>query len=227
MGIERGLPGAPGDVKGQVAAPRARERWPHAAPPAATEAGECPLVRLPGRIYLFRPTGTGSVRAAAGTAASRTSTAAPGFNGTGGVGGQAADRELRAAVFRLLMFWLEALDGRRPVEALRRGPYARQVVERLRTRVAGRPDQRGRRDGRDHAGGWAPATVLSLHLTGGGPSRRTFCASVRVHGRIRAVVGHLAPAGTVRTASPGARGHGGWVMAEVAVVEAGDRRRRR
>lgn len=80
----------------------------------------------------------------------------------------------------LVGVWLEVVDGRRPVSALRKGPFAPAVTADLRGRMREirTPDEASR--------------VLSVHLPPAHRTRLNFTASVTHHRRVRAVAGHLA-----------------------------------
>ena len=83
-----------------------------------------------------------------------------------------------AQIASLLQLWLEAFQGRRTVESLRRGPFAPVVLDALSTRV------------RSHTAGVA-AKIMSLHIVPSTPGLVRFCASARLGNRIRAVTGVL------------------------------------
>lgn len=91
---------------------------------------------------------------------------------------QAATREIA----RLLWLWLEAYDGRRPVSALRRGPFSPTALDELRGLI---------RTTIEHRQG-VPSRLLRVHLPPSHHHRLAFTASAAVNGRVRALVGHLA-----------------------------------
>lgn len=87
----------------------------------------------------------------------------------------------------LISVWLEVLDGRRPVSALRKGPYSPVVSESLRGMV--------RESAADPGGRGFPtevSRVLAVHIPPSHRERLGFTASVARDGRVRAVAGHLA-----------------------------------
>lgn len=164
---------------------------------AATPAGTAPV---PGKVYLRRPTGEPVVRpapdmsGAPGVPGAPVHAVGPGpatdplagvrtpADGVLGAPGPSARTAVTAEIARLLTWWLEAYDGRRPVAALRRGPYAPGVVEDLRTQI---------RESVEHRHG-VPSRLLRVHLPPSHRQRLSFTASAAVDGRVRAVVGHLA-----------------------------------
>lgn len=170
---------------------------------AATTAGTAPV---PGKVYLRRPVGATAVPASAPPDAVPVPTApAPDGGARGARGRVDAPAGVRAAgngavrapgasarttvtteIARLLTWWLEAYDGRRPVAALRRGPYAPLVTEELRAQIRDAPDRRY----------GTPSRLLRVHLPPSHRQRLSFTASVSVDGRVRAVVGHLARHGS-------------------------------
>lgn len=87
----------------------------------------------------------------------------------------------------LVGVWLEVVDGRRPVSALRKGPFSPTVAEDLRGRMR---DARARPTGATTVD--EPSRVLSVHLPPAHRDRLNFTASVLHHRRVRAVAGHLA-----------------------------------
>ncbi|AGP31382.1 hypothetical protein A606_08695 [Corynebacterium terpenotabidum Y-11] len=102
---------------------------------------------------------------------------------TGSSGARAA---ATAEISRLLTLWLDAFDGRRPVTALRRGPFSPVVLDHLRGQIRGQiRDSVGARAG-------SPSRLLRVHLPPSHHRRLAFTASAAVDGRVRALVGHLA-----------------------------------
>lgn len=79
----------------------------------------------------------------------------------------------------LLRLWLEALDGRRTVESLRRGPFSPIVLDALATRVRSNASARS-------------SKIMSLHIVPSTPGIVRFCASACIDTRIRAITGVLA-----------------------------------
>ncbi len=112
-----------------------------------------------------------------------------------------------AGIARLLCLWLEALDGRRPVTALRRAPFSPLVLDDLRRLIRESMDSPGQparavtgvhgpgtggavgRTGT--TAGPPPSRLLRVHLPPSHHRRLSFTASVAVSGRVRALVGHL------------------------------------
>jgi hypothetical protein len=154
---------------------------------------------VPGLVYLRRPCPVGgpvegSVAAPETAAQAPTDTAVPGDAHTDqspgtdtpqGTADVPAPAAVRARIGMLVGVWLEVLDGRRPVSALRKGPFSPGVTEDLRGRI---------RDARPSPGTTSPPTVsrvLSVHLPPTRPDRLAFTASVAHGDRVRAVAGHL------------------------------------
>lgn len=165
-----------------------------------------------GMVYLRRPVGqitrlpsTHAVRtektlpgAEAGTRATTNATSTPGIKGDSGrqtiesansakplLGGPTSPESRQAVtreVARLLWSWLEAYDGRRPISALRRGPFSPTVLEELRSLIRDTIEER-------HD---IPSRLLRVHLPPSHHHRLAFTASAAVDGRVRAIAGHLA-----------------------------------
>jgi hypothetical protein len=159
---------------------------------------------VPGLVYLRRPCPVeGPAPGLAAASQAPSGTAGSGGPGTGpdsasgttagtetgnktGNGDVPAPAAVRARIGMLVGVWLEVLDGRRPVSALRKGPFSPGVTEDLRGRI---------RDARPTPGAVSAPTVsrvLSVHLPPTRPDRLTFTASVTHGDRVRAVAGHLA-----------------------------------
>ncbi|GEM_PF-5726311 len=85
----------------------------------------------------------------------------------------------RPIVGRLLIFWLEALAGRRTLKTLQRAPFTPLALADLERTIA-------REQGTLTASG-----IKSLHIQPGAGRRTRFCASVAFGTRVRAVVGTL------------------------------------
>lgn len=148
--------------------------------------GRTAYVPVPGLVYLRRP-GRHAVPVTQDAPASE---AAPVQDAASRRPGSAVN----ARVAMLVGVWLEVVDGRRPVSALRKGPFSPRVTEDLRGRMRQALPAAARVSG---ASGTAsspavPSRVLSVHLPPTHPERLTFTASVLHHERVRAVVGHLA-----------------------------------
>jgi hypothetical protein len=167
----------------------------------STEVTAAHTAPLPGMVYLRRPAGAATVRAAragrAGRADMPGADAATPSRGTrpteadGVLSGTDGTTPARAAataeITRLLRLWLEAFDGRRPVTALRRGPFSPAVLDDLRTLIRESLDATRT----DTAPGSTPSRLLRVHLPPSHHRRLSFTASVAVSGRVRALVGHL------------------------------------
>ena len=88
-----------------------------------------------------------------------------------------APPQLRA----LVQIWVEALDGRRPVESLRRGPFTAEVIDHLRSRVS-----------EWHMRGTVAASILkSVHLQPCEVGKVRFTATIEAGERVRAISGSL------------------------------------
>ena len=158
-------------------------------------------VPLPGLVYLRRPTGAAVVEdtpPTADVAAPHRDTRRTGAGGADGVL-TGTDRTTpardaaTAEISRLLRLWLEAFDGRRPVTALRRGPFSPAVLDDLRSLIRDSLDTI-RTAGAARTGtapGSTPSRLLRVHLPPSHHRRLSFTASVAVSGRVRALVGHL------------------------------------
>lgn len=141
---------------------------------------ETSTVPVPGKVYLRRPTGSP-------TLPRDLTDVLPSDGGTavllvGGPGSADSRRAATREIGRLLSAWLEAFDGRRPVAALRRGPYSPGVVDDLRRQIRTTVEQRS----------GTPSRLLRVHLPPSRRGRLSFTASAAVDGRVRALVGHLA-----------------------------------
>ena len=139
---------------------------------------------LPGMVYLRRPVGAPSP-----PTGTREPPAAPRADGvpqllSGATASPDARSAVTAEIARLLTLWLEAYDGRRPVNALRRGPFSPGALDELRARIRSDLDRR--------SGAPARSRLLQVHLPPSHHRRLSFTASAAVDGRVRAVVGHLA-----------------------------------
>ncbi len=158
-------------------------------------------VPLPGLVYLRRPTGATALEDTPPTADVAAPHRDPRRTGADGAGGvlTGTDRTTpardaaTAEISRLLRLWLEAFDGRRPVTALRRGPFSPAVLDDLRSLIRESLDTVGTagaaRTG--PAPGSTPSRLLRVHLPPSHHRRLSFTASVAVSGRVRALVGHL------------------------------------
>lgn len=94
---------------------------------------------------------------------------------------------LRVQVGRLLTAWLEAFDGRRPVAALRTGPFSPDTVDQLQHQI--RESYRSPSPHRDTR--VTPSRLLRVHLPPAHRSRPAFVGSVLVGGKVRALAGFL------------------------------------
>lgn len=158
-------------------------------------------VPLPGLVYLRRPTGAAAMEAApptAGFSAPHRDARRTGADGAGGVLTQTdrttpARDAATAEISRLLRLWLEAFDGRRPVTALRRGPFSPAVLDELRYLIRDSLDtvRTAGAAGTTTAPGSIPSRLLRVHLPPSHHRRLSFTASAAVSGRVRALVGHL------------------------------------
>lgn len=149
---------------------------------------------VPGMVYLRRPVGAAPVRdAVAGPVDGRVGRAETAPDSVlVGTGPAAPARNAAVAeIARLLCLWLEAFDGRRPVAALRRGPFSPAVLDELRSVIRSSLDHRAAASGAGHAPGSGPSRLLRVHLPPSHHRRLSFTASVAVSGRVRALVGHL------------------------------------
>ncbi|MGJ4071109.1 Rv3235 family protein [Corynebacterium macclintockiae] len=81
-------------------------------------------------------------------------------------------------IAQMVKLWLEALEGRRPIENLRRAPFSERVLEQLRVRRSARPVQVG-------------ASIISLHIQPSASDCVRFCASVQMGDRVRALAGTM------------------------------------
>lgn len=86
-------------------------------------------------------------------------------------------------IARLVALWLEALEGLRPVDNLRRAPFTDTVLEQLRSRRAHRQQARAERQ---------VPHILSLHIQPSAGNKVRFCVSIRSGQRVRAIAGSLA-----------------------------------
>lgn len=153
---------------------------------------------LPGLVYLRRPTGAAVIEDTPPTDDAATPhrdtrrTAAEGVL-TGTDGTAPARDAATAEISRLLRLWLEAFDGRRPVTALRRGPFSPVVLDDLRSLIRDSLDTVGTAGaaGTGTVPGSGPSRLLRVHLPPSHHRRLSFTASVAVSGRVRALVGHL------------------------------------
>jgi hypothetical protein len=154
--------------------------------------GEQPsLAPVPGLVYLMRPagardvTGTPAGPAGPGGAADGAVSPLPDADVLGRtVGDPGARDRLRGQIGRLLTAWLEAFDGRRPVSALRTGPFSDEAVERLHHQI--RETYRSTRPRSPE-----PSRLLRVHLPPSHRSRPAFVGSALVQGRVRALAGYL------------------------------------
>ena len=81
----------------------------------------------------------------------------------------------------LVQIWVEALDGRRPVESLRRGPFTAEVIDHLRSRVS-----------EWQMRGTVAASILkSVHLQPCEVGKIRFTATIEAGERVRAISGSL------------------------------------
>lgn len=87
-------------------------------------------------------------------------------------------------IAQIVKMWLEALEGRRPIDNLRRAPFGERVLEQLRVRRAVRPEPLG---GRAEQG----AHIISLHIQPSASDCVRFCASVQMGERVRALAGTM------------------------------------
>ncbi|WP_010119680.1 Rv3235 family protein [Corynebacterium nuruki] len=141
--------------------------------------GEQPsLAPVPGLVYLMRPVGLPHPPRPQATPVAGPDLLGPAADDP------AARETLRNQVARLLTAWLEAFDGRRPVAALRNGPFTVGTVEQLQRQI--RADHRGTlpRPG-------TPSRLLRVHLPPAHRGRPAFMGSVLIHDRVRALVGCL------------------------------------
>lgn len=150
-------------------------------------------IAVPGMVYLRRPAGIRDIPEHPPTtpvSGIGPDEATGGGHGTGTAGelllGATRSAPSRSAVSReigrLLHWWLEAYDGRRPVAVLRRGPYSPVVLDDLRAQIRASAERR-------HG---IPSRLLTVHLPPSHHRRLSFTASALVDGRVRAMVGHLA-----------------------------------
>lgn len=145
--------------------------------------GRTAYVPVPGLVYLRRP-GRHAVPVTQDAPASE---AAPVQDAATRRPGSAVN----ARVAMLVGVWFEVVDGRRPVSALRKGPFSPRVTEDLRGRMRRSLTASAGASGAPSSPA-VPSRVLSVHLPPTHPERLTFTASVLHHERVRAVVGHLA-----------------------------------
>lgn len=87
-------------------------------------------------------------------------------------------------IAQIVKLWLEALEGRRPIEHLRRAPFSERVLEQLRVRRTVRPTPT---IGRAEQG----ASIISLHIQPSAGDCVRFCASVQMGDRVRALAGAM------------------------------------
>jgi len=87
-------------------------------------------------------------------------------------------------IAQIVKLWLEALEGRRPIDSLRRAPFGERVLEQLRVRRAVRPEPIA---GRAEQG----AHIISLHIQPSASDCVRFCASVQMGERVRALAGTM------------------------------------
>lgn len=151
--------------------------------------GRTAYVPVPGLVYLRRP----GRHAAPVTQDAPAPVAPPVQDAATPRPGSAVN----ARVAMLVGVWLEVVDGRRPVSALRKGPFSPRVTEDLRGRMRQALPTAAGTSTAPGASGTAsspavPSRVLSVHLPPTHPERLTFTASVLHRERVRAVVGHLA-----------------------------------
>lgn len=87
-------------------------------------------------------------------------------------------------IAQIVKMWLEALEGRRPIDHLRRAPFGERVLEQLRVRRHVRPEPTS---GRVEKG----ASIISLHIQPSAGDCVRFCASVQMGDRVRAIAGSM------------------------------------
>ena len=85
----------------------------------------------------------------------------------------------RDIVGRLLIFWLEALSGRRSIKNLQRAPFTPAALAELERTI------------KREQGNLPASRIQSLHIQPSTGRRTRFCASVAFGVRVRAVVGTL------------------------------------